>query len=468
MALSRLVEDVPWVLGNPWHWQRAIEIQTMFETTGERYLATLLAVGMFAVTVAVVYGIRRALKTHVSSDTIQFTQGFVITLVSILLTGFLVAVWRLTAEVESALAFLIIQPEVYIRLLVTFIVVGLGVTTTRLTKRSIKYGAARDSISAHQREVAHHLVQILVFIPVVAFVVVLWELPVGSVFLGAGALGIVVGFAARQTLSGALSGFVILFARPFEVGDWIRVNEREGIVTDVTLYNTQIRTFNEEHVLVPNDQVTGNEVLNYSKTERLRLTADVGVDYDCDIATAAAVATEALESCENVAASPKPDVIRHSFGDSAVVLRLRYWIDRPTVQRKWSAQNEAIEAVKAAFEREAIKIPYPQRELQGRKESGGLQVATEARGTLETDDRTIVGTVDGNHRQSPHRTQGSTDVEEPVEGRFGDEGGQRDGDEDEDEDKEMDGGERPTDGSQRRNGERGGAGDENRDGEGKQ
>ena len=215
-----------WLLNLPWHWQRALEIQAMFETTGERYLATALAFVVFVAAVLFVYGAGRALNAYVSSDTVQFAQGFTITAVSVLLTAFLVAVWRLTAEVESALEFLIIQPEVYIRALVTFIVVALGVTVTRLTKRSIKYGAAQDTISAHQREVAHHVVQIIVLIPVVAFVVVLWELPIGSVFLGAGALGIVVGFAARQTLSGALSGFVILFARPFEVGDWIRVKER--------------------------------------------------------------------------------------------------------------------------------------------------------------------------------------------------------------------------------------------------
>jgi small-conductance mechanosensitive channel len=354
-----------------WYWQVIRNIQRTFDTVSSRYAATAASAALFVVVVAVLYSVGGRLKERYDGDTVEAVQSLVVTVTAVLITGFLVAVWRIPDDVLNAFAFLSISPEQGVKALVTFIVLAGGVTVTRLTKRSIKYGAGRFTITPHQREVAHHAIQIVVFIPFVAFVVALWGIPVANLFLGAGVLGIVLGLAARKTLSGILSGFVILFARPFEVGDWIRVADREGIVTDITVYNTQIRTFNEEHVLVPNETVTGNEIVNYSKTDRLRLETDVGVDYGTDVGTAASVAVAAMERVDAVADQPPPDVIRREFADSAVILRLRYWITTPTVQEKWRAQNAVVEAVKGAFEAEGIKIPFPQRELTGREEKTG-------------------------------------------------------------------------------------------------
>lgn len=348
------------------YWQVVREVQVVFDTDPARYAATAASAILFVAIVVLLYYIGRRLKQRYSNDVVELAQSLTVTVMTVLLTAFLIVVWRIPEDVLQALAFLSVTPEGGVKALVTVIVIAGGVTVTRLTKRSIKYGAGRVAITPHQREVAHHAVQILVFLPVIGFVIALWGIPITNIFLGAGVLGIVLGFAARKTLSGILSGFVILFARPFEVGDWIRVADREGIVTDITVYNTQIRTFNDEHALVPNDTVTENEILNYTKTDRLRLETDVGIDYETDIETAANVAVNAMNSVDVVASEPQPDVIRREFADSAVILRLRYWITPPTIQRKWRAQNAVIESVKDAFESEGIKIPFPQREVTGR------------------------------------------------------------------------------------------------------
>ena len=384
-----------------WYWQAINSIQRTFDSVASRYTATAGSAVIFALVVVVLYRAGHRLKRRYDTDAVEAVQSLLVTVTAVLITGFLVAVWRIPEDVINALGFLSISPEKGVKALVTFIVFGGGVTVTRLTKRSIKYGAGRITITPHQREVAHHAIQIVVFIPFAAFVVALWGIPVRNLFLGAGVLGIVFGFAARKTLSGILSGFVILFARPFEVGDWIRVAEREGIVTDITVYNTRIRTFSEEHVLVPNDAMTQNEIVNYSKTDRLRLETDIGVDYETDIGEAARVALEAMEEVETVATQPRPDVIRREFADSAVILRLRYWITTPTVQEKWRAQNAVIESVKQAFEANDIKIPFPQRELTERGEK------------RDHPERLDQGSVGSSKASSDDRSD-STSVEESV------------------------------------------------------
>ncbi|MFO7925144.1 MAG: mechanosensitive ion channel family protein [Halobacteriota archaeon] len=370
-----------------------------------RYAATIGAIVIFALSMVLIYRVGRQLKEEYNSDAVEAVQSILVTTFAILISGFLVAVWRISGEVIEALGFLSITPEEGIKALVTFIVFAVAITVTRLTKRSIKYGSGRVAITPHQRELAHHAVQITILIPTLAFVIALWGIPVTNIFLGAGVLGIVLGFAARKTLSGILSGFVILFSRPFEVGDWIRIEDREGIVTNITVYNIQIRTFNEEHVMVPNDMITENEVVNYSKTNRLRVETVVGIDYGTDISRAARVAVGAMERVEEVAAQPPPDVIRQEFADSSVVLRLRYWITTPSIQQKWRAQNAVIEAVKDAFESENIKIPFPQRELTGREELGGLRIA---------DGKSIDSQDEREAAIRPYRGAGA-EVSEPVE-----------------------------------------------------
>ena len=119
--------------------------------------------------------------------------------------------------------------------------------------------------------------------------------------------------------------------------------------------------------------------------------------------------------------NPRPDVVMDQFGASSVVLTLRFWIDDPTIQRKWQAQNAVVEAVKRAFEREGIKIPYPQRELSGRDETDGLRIAP-TRAVPRADDGDSTSQGDGDE----DRTEDSEETDTPDAHRAAVDGGSDD------------------------------------------
>lgn len=398
-------------------------IQAVLETTAQRYLATLALALLFAFAVWVIYLGGGPLKRRFGDELVDVARTLTIMGVALVTAAVFVVVWGAEdavwdAVVEFSRTF-ILGTETAVKLFVAFLALLGTYTLTRITKRIVRYWSEHGRISPHQRELAHHALQLGLFFLTIVFIFILFEQNPRDLFLGAGVVGLVVGFGARKTLSDALAGFVILFGRPFEAGDWIAIGEREGIVTEITLFNTQIRTFNEEHVLVPNDRVTQDEIINYSKTDRLRVTTEVGVDYDEPVDEAAAVAKEAIQDCEAVSDAPEPDVVLDSFADSAVVLQLRYWIDRPTIQRKLSARNEVIDAVKRTFENEGIKIPYPQRELTGREETDGLRVNPgQSEGTIDGIEPAVRGVEPAVRRVRPD----STDVAEPVEDRYRNDG----------------------------------------------
>jgi small-conductance mechanosensitive channel len=259
---------------------------------------------------------------------------------------------------------------VFTGLLVVGAYVGMGL----LEDAVAAFSREADRMTAHQEQIVTRVGQIGLLV-VVAFVLLgFWGVDLGGLLVGAGFLGIVVGLAARQTLGSLIAGFVLMFSRPFEIGDWVEVGDEAGVVTDITIINTRLENFDGEFVVIPNDRVADRAITNRSQKGRLRLRVDVGIDYEADPATAAEVATTAIETVDHVVETPKPNVFPREFGDSAVVLEMRFWIEHPTPPKRWRAQARVVERVKVAFDREDITIPYPQRELSGRAGTGGFRI----------------------------------------------------------------------------------------------
>ncbi len=237
-----------------------------------------------------------------------------------------------------------------------------------------------DQISPHQEEIWLRVLQIVVLIGATIAGLAVWGIDLGGLIVGAGFLGIVAGLAAQQTLGALIAGFVLMLSRPFEIGDWVKIGDQEGIVTEVTIVNTRLENFDGEVIALPNDIVGDSTIINRSKKGRLRLRVEVGIDYDADPDAAQEVAIEALDGVDRVLSVPKPRVVTSRFGDSAIVLELRFWIDKPSARRRALATSAAISAVNDAFQRAGIKIPFPQRELSGRAETGGFRVHDEDSG----------------------------------------------------------------------------------------
>jgi len=252
-----------------------------------------------------------------------------------------------------------------------------------LSDRIADFSQQTEWMTEHQEEILLRVSQVSLFLMMGLFLMGVWGIDLGGLLVGAGFLGIVIGFAARQTLGSLIAGFLLMFSRPFTIGDWVEVGDEEGIVTDITIFNTRLENFDGEFVVIPNDKVSNQAITNRSQKGLLRLRIDVGIDYGADPDRARQVALEAISDLREVIDAPPPQVFPKSFGDSAIVLEMRFWIDHPTPPRKWKAVSAVVTTIKDTFEEEGIKIPYPQRELSGRAETGGFQVHGAGEGPSE-------------------------------------------------------------------------------------
>ncbi|MDZ5809844.1 mechanosensitive ion channel family protein [Halorubrum sp. AD140] len=269
-------------------------------------------------------------------------------------------------------------------------------------------------LTDHQEEVLLRVTQLTVYTFALLVVVGLFTDNVGGLLVGAGFLGIVVGMAARQTLGAVLAGFVLMFSRPFEVGDWVEVGDHEGTVTEISIMSTRLRSFDGEVVTLPNDDVRSGPIVDRSRRNRLRIEVEVGVDYATDVERAASVIEEAVAGVEDVAAMPEPDVVTKRFDDSAVVLGVRYWIRNPSMRKRWRTQTAAMGAIKTELEAEGIVIPFPQQTLSARAEgTSGPQLDAEVEGRAATRGGTSRGDggepADGAGRGSGEGDDGTDD-----------------------------------------------------------
>jgi small-conductance mechanosensitive channel len=259
--------------------------------------------------------------------------------------------------------------------------VGIDLLETRLEV----FAEDSDRLNQHQQGIVFRVLQLTVFIAAGLASLTVWGVNLGGLLVGAGFLGIVIGTAARTTIGSLIAGFVLMFSRPFEIGDWVEIGDDEGIVADITIISTRIRNPRGEEVVIPNERVANATVTNRTTLGQLRLSVDVGVDYDADVERAEAVVEETLKGISHALDNPAPQVVPKALGDSAVVLECRFWIDHPSAARRALAKAAVVREVKAALDEAGIKIPYPQRELLGREEAGGFEVARQRADLLESE-----------------------------------------------------------------------------------
>ncbi|WP_026933450.1 mechanosensitive ion channel family protein [Christiangramia echinicola] len=197
---------------------------------------------------------------------------------------------------------------------------------------------------------------------ILLFVLVITQLGVESASLVAavGAAGLAIGLALQGSLANLAGGVLIIVLKPFKVGDWIEAQGVSGSVVEISLFYTKIDTFGNQRAVVPNGQLSNDNVINYSHNGTRRENLTFGISYDDDIKKAKEVLTNMVMEQENVLKDPAPQVIVSELGDSSVNFSVRYFAELPVF---WDLHWYMIEEGKIRLEEAGMTIPYPQRDV---------------------------------------------------------------------------------------------------------
>ncbi|WP_458187870.1 mechanosensitive ion channel family protein [Haladaptatus sp. NG-WS-4] len=188
----------------------------------------------------------------------------------------------------------------------------------------------------------------------------------------AAAATLAVGFALQDIIANFVAGVFIFTDKPFKIGDWIEWDDGtySGIVEDIDLRVTRVRTFDNELLTVANSVLTDGVIKNPVAHDKLRIQFQFGIGYDDDIDQATDILVEEAKKHDEIMDDPGPSVRLAELGDSAVGLKSRFWIDDPRRGDFVKTRGEYVKAVKERFDAEGIDMPYPHRQLTGGVEVG--------------------------------------------------------------------------------------------------
>jgi len=245
------------------------------------------------------------------------------------------------------------------------IVIGI---INRIIKRILKRANVDETLSKFVRSLTK--IALMTFVIVAA----LNNLGVATTSVVAiiGAAGLAIGFALQGSLANFASGVMLIIFRPFQAGDYIEGGGTAGVVQEVSIFNTILKTPDNKKIIIPNSAITGSNITNYSAEDTRRVDLVFGVGYGDDLPKAKQILEKLVNSDDRILKDPAPVVAVSELADSSVNFVVRPWVKTSDY---WAVYWYLTEKVKLTFDAEGISIPFPQRDVHLHQVTGPEKAA---------------------------------------------------------------------------------------------
>jgi small conductance mechanosensitive channel len=227
-------------------------------------------------------------------------------------------------------------------------------------RRAAGRGLDRSGVDETLAPFLTGLVYYLALAVVVIAVLNLFGIETTSLVAVVGAAGLAIGLALQGTLSNFAAGVMLLIFRPFKKGDYVVAGGSSGTVSEVGIFVTTLTTPDNVKIIVPNSDVAGGTITNYSANDTRRNDLVIGISYDDDIGKAISVIQGILDADPRVHKDPEPVIAVSELGDSSVNLVVRPWC---TASDYWTLRFDLQRKIKEELESEGCSIPYPQHDV---------------------------------------------------------------------------------------------------------
>lgn len=175
-----------------------------------------------------------------------------------------------------------------------------------------------------------------------------------------GAAGLAIGLALQGSLANFAGGLIILFFKPFAVGDFIKAQDSEGIVETIDIFFTYVRTFDNQMIILPNGPLANNKVVNVNRLPKRRVDLEIGISYNDDYNLASDILVKLALNHPKVLKDPAPFTGVKTYGDNSINVLLRVWCP---AEDYWDVFYHINNSIKVEFDKAKISIPFPQRDV---------------------------------------------------------------------------------------------------------
>jgi small conductance mechanosensitive channel len=239
------------------------------------------------------------------------------------------------------------------------IIIAAGVVASSWMAKVLRGWLNKRELEPPVRSLVVNLAQLVVIAFTVVIALGAVGVPIAPLVAGISVVGVGVSLAMQGVLGNLVAGLLIIFTKPFRVGEYIDLLGVYGQVTDIKLFSTTLVHTDRSRVVIPNRKISGEILHNYGAIRQLDLS--VGVSYNTDLKNAMAVAHEVLNRNAQVLKDPPAIVGISQLGDSAITLAIKPWV---AVDDFVSAQAALYQTMVEQFKARQIEIPFPQREIR--------------------------------------------------------------------------------------------------------
>ena len=247
-------------------------------------------------------------------------------------------------------------------LTIALIVFLIGILVAGCINRIITHAMNKAKLNATASGFGKSLVRILLYTFLIIICLSILGVPMASIIAVVGATGLAVGLALQNSLSNLAGGFIILFAKPFQRGDYIITGGESGFVEAVTILYTELVTLDNRSIYLPNSIVSSGAVQNLSQNGTLRVSVPITVSYQTDLSIAKEILQKTAAGLPVTRQEPAPSAAVTELGDHGITLTVFFWVNKGDY---FTAPAKMLEAVRNAFDEAGITIPYPQLDVHG-------------------------------------------------------------------------------------------------------
>lgn len=181
------------------------------------------------------------------------------------------------------------------------------------------------------------------------------DIDVTSLIAVISVFGLAVSLAVQDVLGNVAGGMVLLFSKPFTLGDYVSTADGEGEVAEIGLTHTKLDTPSGQRVMLPNSKLTAGQIVNYTVRGVRRADHAVAASYDDEPETVRAACLKALERTPNILPDPAPQVVLTAYGESAIEYHVRFWAK---TEDYWDAHFKSLEEIRRAFAEDGVTMTY--------------------------------------------------------------------------------------------------------------
>ena len=247
-----------------------------------------------------------------------------------------------------------------INLITAIVIFFIGKWVVNLVVKGMLKAMQKSDVDTTLRRFVANLVRMLLMLFVIIAAIGALGVKTASLVALIGAAGLAVGLALQGSLSNFAAGVLIVMFRPYKVGDWIEGGGVSGAVEEVQILTTVLKTGDNKRVIIPNSQIMGTTITNYSANDTRRVDLVVGVSYSDDLDKVRKELQDLVAADDRILDDPAVTIAVSELADSSVNFVLRPWVRTADY---WGLYFDLTEAIKKRFDEVGISIPFPQQDV---------------------------------------------------------------------------------------------------------